>query len=637
MTAHLFSPLVVGPLHAPGRVVMAPMETGLHPGGVMDQRYIDFLSARADADIAWVTTGGVAVRGDGLSTRDQLRLDDDRQLDGFRHLAAAVHDRGGRLVIQLTHAGRQTLASLLGQDPVAPSPIPCPMMKQRPRALEIEELPGLVTAFADAARRAAAAGADGVELHMGHGYLLNQFLSPATNQRDDEYGGSTTDRCRLPVQVLRAVCRAVGPDCLVSVRFSADERMAGGIDIEEAVRIAWHLEKGGAHVLHISACTYASMMWNIPVYLLEDAPFRPLAARVRRAVEIPVIAVGRLHEPALMEETLASGDADLIAVGRPFIADADFGRKLREGDSPRPCIRCNRCIHSISYGPLACTVNPDVGHEGAIPPDAPPQRLLVVGGGPAGMTAATRAALAGHAVRLLERGSALGGQLNAAAVGPHKQRIAELSRQLQAELRASGAEILLDTAIDRQAMVAFDPDVVFDATGSQPPPLQMEGAAFPVTGLDDALLAPSPAGTLVIVGGGPGGIEAAHTLAATGLAVVLLEKRPRIGVGMVPHARFHLERLLTEHGVRVITRARTMEADADKLRVIQRRGEETITDVAQLIVATGRESKGIDPAIYSGFKARIVPVGDAVKPGSIQEALSTARRAVDEEIHARRS
>ncbi len=636
MTPRLFGPVAVGPLEAPSRIVMAPMETGLHPGGMLGQRYIDFLAARA-AGAAWATTGGVAVRGDGLSTRDQLRLDDDAQLEGFRRLADAVHGRGGRLVIQLTHAGRQTLASVLGQDPVAPSPIPCPMMRQRPRALDAGELPALVEAFADAARRAAAAGADGVELHMGHGYLLNQFLSPAANQREDEYGGSTDARCRLPVQVLRAVRQAVGPGCLVSARFSADERIDDGIHIDEAVEIARHLERGGAHVLHVSACTYASMVWNIPVYLLEDAPFRPLAARVREAVDIPVIAVGRLHEPALMEDTLACGDADLIAVGRPFIADPGFLVALEAGTRPRPCVRCNQCILSISYGPLLCTVNPDVGREGDAMLRDPHLRVLVAGGGPAGMTAAIRAARAGHDVRLLERHPELGGQLRAAAVGPHKHRIAEFSRHLQGELRACSADVQLGCAIDRDAVESFNPDLIIDATGSQPTPLTLDGAAFPTLGVDDALLAPSPPGTLVILGGGAGGVEAAHALAARGHDVVLAEKRPRIGVGLVPHARFHLERLLAEQGVQVVTRCKKLEARGNELRLIQRRGEETITGVSQLIVATGRESKGIDPAIYSGFKARIVPVGDAVKPGSIQEALSTARRALDEEIHARRS
>ncbi len=633
MLKRALEPFDVGPLSVPSRVLMAAMDVALDDHGDVSDAYIEFLTRRARSGLAWVTTGGVAVRGDGLTSMQQLRLDEDRRTDGVRRLADAVHGAGGRLVVQLTHAGRQTLASVIDADPIAPSPIPCPVMRQPPRVLDEAEMPALVAAFGDAARRAADAGVDGIELHMGHGYLLNSFLSPDSNRRTDRYGGDTERRCRLPGEVIAAVREAVGPRRPVIARFSADEKVDGGIDPDEAVRVALHLQRWGADALHVSACTYGSMMWNIPVYLLPDAPFRALAARIRRAVDVPVIAVGRLHRPDLIEDVLDSGDADLVAVGRPLIADPDFFTHLRLGTQPRACLKCNQCIHSVAYGPVACSVNSLV-RCGERPPEPSDrvQRVLVVGGGPAGMHTAALASGAGHTVRLLERGERLGGLLDVAAVGPGKAPIAALRRRLAEDLAASAAEVRLATPLDAAELADFGPGVVVDATGSAALRPAVEGeAAFPVVTVDQALAAPPSPGSLVaVLGGGATGAEAAHALASVGVRVVLLEKRPRIGVGLVPHIRFHLLRLLDDHGVEVLSRVRSLRCDGRALAVRMRKAERTLEGLDLLVLATGRESKGIDPAIKSGLRAEVITVGDALEPGTILEALQGARRAVED-------
>ena len=633
MLTHIMSPIRVGPLRAVSRIVMAPMDVALGEANRIGSRYREFLGQRAGTGLGWVATGGLAVRGDGLSSPHQIRLDTEGDTDGLLLLAERVHQEGGKLVVQLTHAGRQTLSSTIGVDPVAPSPIPCPMMRQRPRELSADEMPGLVDAFASAALRATQAGADGVELHMGHGYLLNQFLSPASNTRDDAYGGDIHRRCRLPLDVLVAVRRAVGAGVAVIVRISADEKMEGGIEPTEAGEISRKMEIAGADAIHVSACTYGSMVWNIPVYLLPGAGFRPLARAVKQVVDIPVIAVGRLHTPELMDEVLAAGDADLISVGRPLLADPDYMLQLRRGRKPRPCLSCNRCINSVGFGPVTCSVNP-----GASRGDVAPQltrrslRVLVAGGGPAGMHAASLAARMGHEVTLVEKRASLGGQLDLASTGPHKDAVHRLWRHLEEEARDAGVEVITGTAVDRELVARLDPERIVDATGSAPRHAPVAGSpSFPVRAVDDALRTSLPPdGRVVVLGGGPGGVETAHAVAARDRRVVLVEARPRIGVGMVPHTRFHAERLLRDAGVTMVTRVKAAVAEGDRLRLTLRRGEELIEGVSLLILAIGRESIGLDPAIYAHSHACVVKVGDAVRPASILEALETARRCAEE-------
>ena len=633
MLNRALEPIAVGPLRAPSRVLMAAMDVALDDRGDVSSAYIDFLARRARTGLAWVTTGGVAVRADGLTSDLQLRLDEDRRTESFARLADAIHAVGGRLVVQLTHAGRQTLASVLGTDPIAPSPIPCPVMRQPPRVLDEAEMPELVAAFADAARRAAQAGVDGVELHMGHGYLLNSFLSPDSNRRTDAYGGDTQSRCRLPGDVVAAVRDAVGPDRAVIARFSADEKVEGGIDPDESIHIARHLEARGAHALHVSACTYGSMMWNIPIYLLPHAPFRALAARVRAEVDVPVIAVGRIHRPEIIEDVLAEGDADMVAVGRPFIADPDFFAHLRAGTQPRVCLKCNQCISSVAYGPVRCSVNSLVrSGERAPGPATMGKRVLVVGGGPAGMHAAALADRAGHTVRLVERRDRVGGLLGVASVGPGKGPVAALRARLTEDLAESSVDVRLDTALDENLIDDFAPDAIIDATGSAALQPAVEGeATFPIRSVDRALrVTPARGNRVAVLGGGPTGAEAAHALATLGARVILLEKRPRIGVGLIPHVRFHLLRLLEDEGVEVVTRVRRLEADGTTLRVVTRKDELQFDALDLLVLATGRESKGIDPAIKSGLRVEVITVGDALQPGSILEALQGARRAVED-------
>ena len=404
--AALLKPGRVGPMEVQSRIVMPAMETNLgSKDGFVTERLIAYYAARARGGVAWVTTENTSVHPSGLVTPLMLRIETDEHGAAFAPLAEAIHAAGSKLLVQLSHAGRQTLHEFAGGPPWAPSAIPCPIMKDEPRAMTEADIAELLAAFVAGARRAKNAGADGVELHMAHGYLLCGFLSPDQNRRDDAWGGDTERRCRFPMAIVRGIREACGPAFAIVCRISADEYVDGGIVLDEAVLIAANLAQAGADALHVSACNYESMFWNIPTYFLPEGPFVPLARRIREVVDVPVISVGRLHRPAVAATVLLDGHADFVALGRALIAEPAIVTHLRaaEPEAIRPCLACNRCIASINGALLECTVNPDVGFEG-VPRTPSSGRTVVVGGGVAGMAAAVAAAEAGESVAQLQLG-----------------------------------------------------------------------------------------------------------------------------------------------------------------------------------------------------------------------------------------
>lgn len=634
----LFRPLTVRGVTLPNRVVVPAMETNLagRDGGVTP-RLVDYYVERARGEAGYVTVENTSVHPSGMVTDRMLRLDHDGLTGGFRELVDAVHAAGGRIVVQLSHAGRQTLSDYAGGQPVAPSAIPCPVMKELPRALSRAEIADLVAAFGAAARRAAEAGADGVELHMAHGYLLCGFLSPYSNVREDEYGGSVAGRARFPAEVVRAVREALGGERMVIARISADEKVEGGIEPGEAVEIGRHLVEAGVDLLHVSACNYESMFWNMPSYFLPEGVFEPLAARLRGALGVPVIAVGRIHRPEAAAAAVARGHADLVAMGRATIADPHLPRKARLGLPIRPCLACNRCIASISGGNLECTVNPEVGAEGrrrwAASRELPGRgrRILIAGAGPAGLSAAAAAADAGFDVTLAEARGELGGQLDIAALPPHKEPVGWYRDYLVAEVRARPVRVLAGRALDAALLAEVSPDALVLATGSRPRlPASLDTGALPVVDADRAMREPGAVGPRpVVLGGGAGGCEVAHHLAALGCSVTVLEKKRKVATDLNPPVRFHMERALRDGGVRILTQVRDVRVEgADVVVQWGRDGDARIMGATALVAAIGREPVGPDPASLEGFSGTVVAIGDADRPRSIFEAVADAVRVI---------
>jgi len=641
----LLAPGRIGTLDVRNRVVQPAMESNLGTkDGRVTERLIAYYEARARGGVGLVITENTSIHPSGRVTSGMLRIETDEEGALFAPLAERIKATGARFFVQLSHAGRQTLNHFVGGPPWAPSPIPCPIMKDEPREMTDADVRTLIDAFVAGARRAHEAGADGVELHGAHGYLLCSFLSPYSNHRTDSWGGDLARRCAFPVAVIRGIKEACGPDFALSFRMSADEYVEGGIDPDQAVQIAARLVEAGADVLHVSACNYESMFWNIPTYFLPEGPFVPLAARIKAAVDVPVITVGRLHRAEVAARPLRAGHADFVAMGRALIADPTLVGRMAAGfpEHTRPCLACNRCIASINGHALECTVNPNLGHEAARPaplrisqPGEPVVRLaanetvVVVGGGVAGIEAALRAIAAGHPVRLVERSMRLGGQLDIAAMPPAKEPVAWYRRWLLERVRHAGERLALVVGRPAQAEDLRGASALIWAAGSRPTPRQIDGESdVPHVPLDDAMRDPSLAGARpVVLGAGAGGAEAAHHLAHMGAKVTLIEVKRTIARDLIPPLRHYLSEELDLEGVDVITSVKSMQlAGARLLLEVRKRGPVELDGVTSIVLAAGRTSVPIPDGLLAGFQGPVIRLGDGARPGSIFEAATEAAR-----------
>lgn len=625
----LFSPGSLGRLELPNRIVMPAMEPGLADGdGRLDDSAAGaYYALRARGGAGLIITGNVAVQPHGRAAGVQPGLWCDEQVPAFRATVAAVHAAGGRMAVQISHAGRE-VHPMLGWEAVGPSAVQSPALKSTPREMTEDDILACVAAFADAARRAVEAGADAVEIHGAHGYLVNQFLSPLMNVRTDSWGGDTAGRSRFAIEVVSAVRRAVGPGFPVLFRLTADEYVPGGMAPDEAAEVAGLMEEAGADAISVSACTYESAFYNLPNYYLEEGCFVALARRVAEEVRVPVIAVGRIRRPAMAEEILVRGDADFVAMGRSLIADPFLPAKARDGreDEIRPCLSCNRCLDSLSTGPMACAVNPWLRDE-VWPrpvPSAPRGEALVAGSGPGGLTAAMALAWQGHRVTVHERDAEAGGKLLLAGLPPRKGAVAEFRHWLEDEARRAGVEIRLSDPLTVAAVLERRPDVTVVATGSAaaPPPFAVaEGA--PVVSVEEAFLAPERLGRRVcIIGGGAEGAELADFLSEGGQSVVLLEAKRKVARDILPALRHFLLQRLEEKDVEVVTRFAVTEVGAGWVAgKLGASGTERLEGFDAVVVATGlRPFRGLaDDLEAEGVTVRVV--GDAATPRSILEAV----------------
>ncbi len=319
---NLFSPFSIGSLNLANRLVMPPMATNYaSPEGFVTERQIDYYVERARGGVGYITVEHTGILPQGKASPKMLMISSDEHELHIRKLVEAVQTAGSKIVVQINHAGRQTFAAVTGSPIIGPSPIPALPNMETPHELTAAEIEALVQAYAAAAGRVKQTGADGVEIHMAHGYLLCSFLSPFSNKRQDQYGGDLAGRARFPLQVLKSVRDCVGADFPIICRLSGDEYVEGGMKIEETKQIAGFLAMAGADALHISACNAASSYLNHPPYYVQEGVFVHLAEGVKSAVDIPVIAVGRIRTPALAERCIREGKADLISMGRALIAD----------------------------------------------------------------------------------------------------------------------------------------------------------------------------------------------------------------------------------------------------------------------------------------------------------------------------
>ncbi len=632
-TPGLFGAGKIGALKTKNRLVMSPMVLNYaHPDGRVSRRYLAHMARIARGGVGTMILEASYVAPEGKGFTHELGIHSDAMIPGLADVVAAAHECGVVIGIQLYHAGRQTSSAVTGTAPVAPSPLPDPLMQEMPRVLTQDDIQHLVHAFAQAARRARLAGFDFVELHAAHGYLINEFLSPFTNRRDDRYGGSEENRARFVLETIAAVQRLVGADFPITVRISADEMVPGGLTPDDSALIAARLEKAGVAAIHVSAGIYASYPKGqmIQPMAVDDGPLLPLAARIRKAVRIPVIAVGKIRSPALAERALDAGQADFIALGRSLLADPDWPRKAEDGRAGdiNHCIACNQgCIGRLFENlDVWCTVEPATGREedferrqiGAR------KKVLVVGGGPAGMEAAIIAARCGHQPVLCDRADHLGGQLIAAGSAPHRPGWDELRRHLTDEIEKAGVEVRLNTEVTTAYAQTDDYDAVILATGARAAAPEFPAGSGPTMASARDILEGrvKVEGKVVVAGGGCAGAQTAEYLALQGADVTVVEAQAAVAVDAPLADRALLLQRLHELKVKLLTDTRIIRLDADQVTLENPWGTWEVPAQA-LILCLGARPEGVELAHdLRRVMPRVIVAGDALEPRRVTEAMA---------------
>ncbi|MAG15380.1 MAG: NADH:flavin oxidoreductase [Dehalococcoidales bacterium] len=616
------------------RIVMPPMVTRYgSENGFVTERTRNYYEARARGGAALLIVEATYIHPYGHAFPNQLGISDDGFIPGLGELVQVIHRHDAKAAIQLHHGGRTAKSELTGMPSVAPSPLAIPG-GEVPRELTIEEIAQIVTYFARAAIRARKAGFNGVEIHGAHGYLIDQFLSRASNRRQDIYGGDLTNRVRFLIEIIKAVKEAAGRDYPVWCRINGQEYgVEEGTTLKEAQETARMAQEAGINAVHVSAFGPTS-----PVNLTSPA-FRPaviedLATEIKKAVSVPVIAVGRIS-PEAGERILKEGKADLIAIGKTLLADPEFPDKVASGrrEDITPCIVCMGCrddLRSTTIAGIRCSANAALGKEAEykITPAKRPRKVLVVGGGPAGMEATRVAALRGHRVILYEKEPVLGGQLLTATVSPHKDRIKPLAEYLKTQVKKLGVEINLGTEVTTVLVEQIDPQAVVLATGvtTFTPEIPGLNQAHPVHATDVLANRVAVGNRVVVIGGELVGCETAEFLAQKGKKVTITRRSPEIALGVKPSLRaFSLDRLRQE-GVTLLPGITYQQVTPDGLVVTTKEGEKKTIAADNIVLAAGSTSNN---KLYQEFEGKVPEVhliGDCSEPRTIRDAIADGFR-----------
>jgi len=517
--AHLLETLDLGFTTLPNRVLMGSMHTGLEesPGGF--ERMAAFFAERARGGVGLIVTGGFAPHEVGAVIRGGAKLTTAEEAAGHKLIADAVHAEGGKVCMQILHTGRYAF----NEDQVAPSPIPSPIHGLVPKELTDEGVEEQIDAFVRCAALAQEAGYDGVEVMGSEGYFLNQFLAERVNKRQDRWGGSFENRSRFPTEVVRRVREEVGPNFILVYRLSIIDLVDGGSTGNEVALLARKIEEAGANILNTGAGWHEARIPTTAT-VVPRAAFSWITAKLRGEVSIPIVASNRINTPELAEEILARGEADMVSLARPMLADSDFVKKVEEGraEEINVCIGCNQgCLDHVFTGRLtSCLVNPRACNETQMPcePAARAKRLAVVGAGPAGLAFACTAAERGHEVTLFESSKSIGGQLNLAKEIPGKEEFHETLRYFEVMLRKLGVRVELDHRATARELLEDGFDEIILATGATPRRIDLEGVDHEkVLTYLEVLRDKKPVGERVaIIGAGGIGFDVAEYLTHSG-------------------------------------------------------------------------------------------------------------------------
>jgi len=625
----LFSPFTIKNISLNNRIVMPALASFLigNDGSISDAT-IEHYRRRAAGGPAMVIVEACAVSPEGVVSAHQARIYDDRFIDGLSKIASAMKEEGAVPAVQIHHGGRQTSVKVIKRKPLAPSPLPCPSIRGDVEPLSIDGIRQLVQKFGDAAVRAYQAGFELIEIHGAHGYLVNQFLSQFSNIREDEYGWNTAGRTRFAREIVEELRRRLGSEFPISFKISAEEYVDSGLTTNESIQILKILVAAGIDVVQVSAGNDVTPEWISQPMFMEKACLVDSAAQVKKALDIPVMAVGRINDPHIANEIIEKEKADLVCIGRGLLADPEMPKKAKEGrvDEIRTCIACNKCMESIfKKGRIECLVNPMLGREKemAFIPTQKPKKVMVVGGGPGGLNVAWVAAKRGHEVHVYEKRSELGGQLLPGSKPGHKAELRTLIRFQKRQVELFGVKCHLNHEVTAKDIKTVNPKVVILATGSLPALPQVEGIKKDIVLTYEDVLngGPTPFNKVVVVGGGATGLELALHLAENGCSVTVTEILPKIGSGMEAITKKVILKQLKENHVTLLTGTRLVKIEDDGVVVVNPDDGKQFIEAEKIVIAIGTRP---NTGLYDKIKAlgyEIHQIGDCLEPRSAKDAI----------------
>lgn len=632
----LFEPGRIANLELKNRIVMPAMGCSLaEHSGEPGPRMIKYYADRARGGAGLIITEITRIDNDtGVGTPNQLAVTDPFVVGQLSRLAEAVHAYDTKLFVQLHHPGNQTPSRLIGgKQPVSASDVTCKVIGEQPRALTTEEVEGLVKKFVVGAVLCQKAGVDGVEIHGAHGYLVSQFLSPHTNKRTDKYGGSFEGRMRFATEIIMGIRAYCGPKFPIGIRINGNDYLDDGITEEDAIAQAKYFEKLGVCYINVSCGTYDSGATIIEPNYFAEGWKKHLAANIKKAVSVPVIAVCNIKHPAAAEQLLEEGFADFVGIARGQLADPEWGIKAQRGEDKliRKCLGCMECFRILNDGlPLGCTLNPVLGREfewgdEKLVKNGQGRTAAVIGGGPAGFEAALTLRKRGFNVVLFESKERIGGTVELAAVPPCKGMLAEFIDTMEAQLEAAGVEVRVNTPATPEEVMATGAEAVFMAAGGKPIMPNIPGIERAVTAEDVLAGRACVTGSAAIIGGGVTGLETAETLSAEH-KVTVVEMLDKVGGNLYPSITMHLAQEIMKHGGAIAKGMQLVAVTETGVTVKDvKTGEESQIPADTVVLAMGVRSNRPDiEAFRKAYGDSLILVGDAAKPGQIYDALHTA-------------
>lgn len=626
---HLFEPIQIGKTTVKNRIFMPPLSTNLADKGYVTDALIEHYSNRAKGGVGLIVTEVTTVEPVYTYLPGDMSIYDDSYIPGWKKLVDAVHQYDTKILSQLFHPAYMAFPLPGTPQLIAPSNVGPYYAKAAPRAVTVEELQVIIQQFGEAAYRFQQAGGDGVEIQAAHAHgLLGGFLTPLYNKRTDQYGGDINGRLRLTLEVIAEVRKKCGEDFIIDVRISGDEYSDGGLTLNDMIYVSKQLEKAGVDFIHVSGGNTIKRGSSMPAPGTSPAPHAHASEEIRKHVHIPVATVARINEPWVAEELIANGKTDICMIGRANLCDSEFAHKAYAGkvEDIRPCIGCGRCLTGIMFGkPIGCTVNPSV-QSNVIEKADKKKKVLVIGGGPAGMEAAYVAKKRGHDVVLCEKTNELGGQLKIAAVPIGKQELCKVVKFMARRLDHEGIDVRLNSEVTEQMLEnEFKDYEVICSMGAKPKEIEAFKVFKQTMSADDILSGKQfPGRKIVIIGGGSVGCETADYLAPlindlfpANRDITIIEMTPSLMVGEGGPAKSALTQRLMKKGVKIELKAQVMSVDENTITYQKNGKEYVLDDVDTLVFAVGYESISIN-------HDRIHVIGDSQKVSHLKDAITGA-------------